>query len=331
MTESSFSLSGSRLVGGALVALLVWQFPCAEAIPLPQPFSKKQGTAKIEPMFPNFSDPSSGELSYDALQMAKLLGLEDKLKRLVELRSEGADSFARNHDEILDLKFDILDTVEETRLQIDFVQAEIEEEMNILEEAGRVFRDQRDERVNRANQLAFRTNGILWTVAEALSIPTFKKPRLSVPSGSVGIIAGIVPSIFSEYAVLAGAGNRYTRRSYPNILTGIYDLPVIARITFPDIVWQFLNSRPSGETVSRKEIMRETWLHNENIHVFKGGVNEHKIKLLTGNEPYTASLELVSDKLIMLGQVKTVVLQMSRPLLEICMVARGKKNFSAGH
>jgi hypothetical protein len=110
-------------------------------------------------------------------------------------------------------------------------------------------------------------------------------------------------------------------------LTGIYDLPIIPRITFPDIVWQYLKAKPFGQPMSRKEVMRERWLNNKNIKVFKKGISKEKILLLTGNEPYTADLELISDKLIMLGQVKVVVLQMSRPLLEICMVARGKKKY----
>lgn len=300
---------------------------------LMKPARSKTNTTN-SPIFENHSDPLSAEMSADAEQLADLLGISGKLRRLLELK-QGGESDQVNlqglnrHEEICDLKFDILETVEETRLQIDFVQAEIDEEMGILEEAMRIYRDNRDETVNRANKLAFRTNGVLWSVAEALTIPTFKYPRLALPSGTVGIIAGIVPSIFSEYATFASSGSRYARSSYPNILTGIYDLPIIPRITFPDIVWRYLNAHPSGDSRSRKEVLRERWLANANIHVFKDGISPRKIKLLTGNEPYTSDLDLISDKLIMLNQVKVVVLQMSRPLLEICMAVRGKKRFAS--
>jgi hypothetical protein len=73
----------------------------------------------------------------------------------VELRQE------RN-----ELHLEILDNVEETRLQIDFVTAEIDEEQVILEEGMRIFMEERDERVNRANFWAFRTNGALWPIAD---------------------------------------------------------------------------------------------------------------------------------------------------------------------
>ncbi|MBS1997754.1 MAG: hypothetical protein JSS86_15635, partial [Cyanobacteria bacterium SZAS LIN-2] len=43
---------------------------------------------------------------------------------------------------------------------------------------------------------------------------------------------------------------------------------------------------------------------------------------------YVADMTLISDKLIMMGQVRAVALQMSRPLLEICMMVRGKKHMA---
>ncbi len=285
------------------------------------------------PIFDKLTDPLSDSMSSDALQMAQLLGILDKLYRLAALKGElvgtpGSHLSAEKREEMTDLKFDILETVEETRLQIDFVIAEIDEEQVILEEAERIFSEDRDNRVNRANQLAFRTNGALWAIAEAMDIPTYRTPRLSIPSGTVGIIAGIVPSLFSGHATRASSGGRYLRQIYPNILTKLYDIPTIPRVEYPDIVWQYLNAKPCGETRSRRELMREHWRDDSSIHAFKGGISENKLMLLTGNKPYTADLELISDKLIMMGQLKAVTLQMSRPLLEICMAVRGKKHFT---
>lgn len=294
---------------------------------------KSKGRTYATPIFDKLTDPLSDSMSSDAVQMAQLLGILDKLYRLAALKGElaatpGSRLSAEKREEMTDLKFDILETVEETRLQIDFVMAEIDEEQVILEEAERIFSEDRDSRVNRANQLAFRTNGALWAIAEAMDIPTYKTPKLSIPSGTVGIIAGIVPSLFSGYATRASSGGRYLRQVYPNILTKLYDIPTIPRVEYPDIVWQYLNARPYGETRSRREIMRQHWRDDSNIHAFKGGITENKVMLLTGNKPYTADLELISDKLIMMGQVKAVTLQMSRPLLEICMAVRGKKHFT---
>jgi hypothetical protein len=287
-----------------------------------------QGTYSV-PIFEKLSDPLSAEMSPEAEQMSDLLGITKKLERLMTLVKQ-AQSGSLTHadrEEMVDIRFEILETVEETRLQIDFIAAEIEEERVILEEARDKFSEDRDNRVNKANLLAFRTNGVLWALAEALDIPTYKNPRLSIPSGTIGILAGIVPSLFSGYATRASGGGRYLRQVYPNILTKIYDFPTIPRVEYPEIVWQYLNSKPCGETRTRRQIMQDRWRDDKNIHALVGGVDAHKLKLLTGNEPYIADLELISDKLIMMGQVKAVTLQMARPLLEICMAARGKKHF----
>ena len=162
-----------------------------------------------------------------------------------------------------ELKFDVIESVEETRLQIDFVLAEIDDEQAILNEASRTYGADRDNRVNRANLASFRTNGVLWAVAEALDIYTYKSPRLSISSGTVGILAGIAPSVFSAYAVHSSGGRHYSRQSYPNILSKFYDFPTLPRIDFPDIVWQYFNSCPYEETKSRRELMKEHWYQDK--------------------------------------------------------------------
>jgi hypothetical protein len=297
-----------------------------------RPKRKGKVRALASPIFETHSDPLTAVMSADAVQLSNILSINSKLRRLLAVYKEleeapSGSSPAALREERSDLKFDILETVEETRLQIDIVNAEIDEEEVILEEAMRIYTTDRDNRVNRANQAAFRTNGVLWAVAEAISIPTYKQPTLSIPAGTVGIVAGIVPSIFSGYAARQSAGLRYKREIYPNILTGIFGLPTIPRVEFPEVVWQYFNSCPENETRTRRQVMKDHWLADRNISIFRDGISSEKLLLLTGNKPYTSDMELVSDKLIMIGQIKAVTLQMCRPLLEICMAVRGKKQF----
>jgi hypothetical protein len=286
-------------------------------------------------VFEKLTDPGSPFMSADGMQLAESMGLRKKLERLSVLNalhgalSEGERLTSEQREERSDLRFAVLESVEETRLQIDYIVAEIDEEQAILNEAVRLYSTDRDNRVNRANLLAFRTNGVLWAVAEALDIPTYKTPQLSIPSGAVGIVAGIVPSIFSIYATHSSNGSRYSRKPYPNILSKFYDFPTIPRIEYPPTVWDYFNAKPHGAAHTRREMIQKNWLEDNNIHIFKGGTSDEKLKKLTGNEPYVADMNLIEDKLIMMDQIKAVTLQMSRPLLEICMVARGKKRFVA--
>ncbi|HEY9685262.1 MAG TPA: hypothetical protein V6C86_27050 [Oculatellaceae cyanobacterium] len=289
--------------------------------------SRAVKNASVSPILTVHSDPLAPEMSAEALQLADLMGIKDKLKRLSELNklAKSSNLSIDQKEERWDLKFTLLETIEETRLQIDCVRGEIEEEEVVLEEARRLLGEERDDKVNRANINAFRTNGALWAVAEALDIPTYNRPKYSIPSGSIGIIAGIVPSIFSAVATRSSTGGTYKRQIYPNMLTKIFDVTPIPRVDYPGVVWLYLNTAAPGETKSRKQIIQERWRKDPYINYFRHNTSSESIMLLTGNAPYTGDLELVSDKLIMMGQVKAITLQMTRPLLEICMVVHDSK------
>jgi hypothetical protein len=290
-------------------------------------YSRAEKNASVSPILSNHSDPLAPEMSAEALQLAELMGIKEKLQRLCELNKLAKTSklTLEQKEERWDLKFGLLENIEETRLQVDCVRGEIEEEEVVLEEARRLLADERDNKVNRANLAAFRTNGVLWAVAEALDIPTYKSPRYSIPSGSIGIIAGIVPSVFSAIATRSSSGGTYKRQIYPNMLTKIFDLPPIPRVEYPGVVWLYLNSAEPGETETRKQIMQNRWRKDPYISYFHHNVCSDNIKLLTGNEPYVGDMDMVSDKLIMMGQIKAITLQMTRPLLEICMVVHDTK------
>ena len=273
-------------------------------------------------------DLHSQQLSPAAVQLAHTLGLDQKLKRLGELQSQSRQHLSvEDHLELNDLKLELLQQLEQARLEIDFVGAEIEMEVAGLSELLQAYSADRDNRINRANAWGFKTNGILWATAESLSIPTYRYPRLSISSGTIGIIAGLVPSMFSMYALREATGKRFERKLYPNMLTKIYDRPVTLRTEFPESVWTYLNSPPSGETRTRREILVTHWREDKNIHIFdKGGLNDTKISLLTGAGSNGVNIDLINDRLTMLREVKAVVMQINRPLLELLLVMEGKKS-----
>src|SRR5262249_4399511 len=139
------------------------------------------------PIFESPSDPNSFDLSPDAVQYSDALGLTGKLKRLDELRKQleqfkGQKAPLELRQDVIELKTDLMASIQQARLEIDFVVAEIEEEETIFEESLRAYTSERDARVNKANLWAFRTNGALWAAAEALDIPTYRTAKLSIPS-----------------------------------------------------------------------------------------------------------------------------------------------------
>ncbi len=284
------------------------------------------------PVYPKPTDPHTSTVSPLGLQVAQLLNIEDSLHRLEEMRKQLAAAHnpkpsLETRQDYLELKVDMIAAIEQARLDIDFVIAEIEDEHARITELYQACDDERTRRINRANINAFRTNGVLWAVAEGLDIPTYKHPKYSIPSGTIGIIAGLVPSIFSLYATRVPQ-EHYARSSYPNLLCKIFDYPTNPRIEYPDTVWAFLNAKPIEEpTKSRRAIMIEYWRTDKNMQFFKHHNDSSSLDSLTGTKQGDLTIELLSDQLLMLRELKAIVLQMNRPLMELMMLVRGQKEF----
>ncbi|MBX3138472.1 hypothetical protein KF707_19750 [Candidatus Obscuribacterales bacterium] len=155
-----------------------------------------------------------------------------------------------------------------------------------------------------------------------------KHPRLSIPSGAVGIVAGLVPSMFSEFAMRSSGGKHHERKAYPNMLCKFYDQPVIPRTDFPDSVWKHLNLCPTNSSVTRREMLLSYWEGNQNIHTLRDGVTTEKIRKITGQDQSDINIDLLNDRASMLRDLKAAVLQMTRPLMELSMCLRGQKQIA---
>jgi hypothetical protein len=102
----------------------------------------------------------------------------------------------------LEARQDAVEIIEQTRMEIDFTLAEINAEESLYSELIHAYSVARDRKIVLTNALAFGSNGALWALAEALSIPTFGASKFSIPSGITGILAGIIPSVASVYAAI---------------------------------------------------------------------------------------------------------------------------------
>ncbi|PWT94357.1 MAG: hypothetical protein C5B53_13340 [Candidatus Melainabacteria bacterium] len=279
------------------------------------------------------SDLHSDVASPEAVELARHLELIPLFQRLEELRDKvqppgRQSSNTELREEFRDIKEEITEKIVQTRLEVDFVQAELAVELAAHNELLNTYSRARDDAVNRTNIWAFRTNGALWAVAEGLDIPTYKKPRYSIPSGSIGIIAGIVPSVFSAFAVRESSGFGYEREPYPNMLTQLFDYPRLTRTDIPASVLTYLHAKPAyaehGE--SRADWLVNRWVDDKNLSVFNDRKSRSQKDAITGMVQSHLTIQLVSDRLTMLQQLSAMINQINRPLLELMMVVRGTKH-----
>ena len=264
---------------------------------------------------------------------ANQLNLTPLLRQLQDLRQQASIHQTEKlplemREQIRELKEDISEKIQQTRLEIDFAQAELAIDISLQNELLRSYIEARDNQVNMVNNWSFRVNGVLWAVAEGLDIPTYNRPRYSIPSGTIGILAGLVPSVFSLIAVQDSKGGHYRGTTRPNMLSKVFDYQVSPQIEYPDTIMTYLHSSPANNLFgkSRLDYLVDRWATDDNIHSFSNRHSKKQLDMLTGNAESRTTIELVSDRLTMLQQLSAVIYQMNRPLLELMMVVTGSKH-----
>lgn len=317
----------SKWIGSGLVSALVatGAFFSATAAHADSPPVKANVQAVPQPILRTGTQLTTVSLSPNAVQLAQIIGVTPFLQRVEQLRSDPENR------EFLDAKLQSLQILQQTALEVDFVRANIDDEVSVIREMLATAINRRDRKVALTNAASFITNGILWTVAEAVSIPSYAHPRLSIPSGTVGILAGIVPSLASTYALKMAPGGRQKYMPRPNMLCKIFDQPTDPETDLPEAVWSYLVAVPPGDTSgeSRRDQIINRWIADGNIASFTDRRNKEQIALVTGNsdKPLTVTIEVLLTRQTMLEQMCSEVFKMKRLLLELNMVVSGKKHF----
>lgn len=202
--------------------------------------------------------------------------------------------------------------------------------MSLYTELMEAYGAERNRKVAHTNLLAFATNGVMWTIAEGLTIPTYRVPSLSVGSGVVGILAGITPSVFSALAIKLIEGRPHRPKELPNMLSKIFGYPTTQNTEYPESVWKFLNTVPDGDTGdgTRKEQIIQHWIRDNYIPSFTKRDSSEQLDRLIGDgsrERYKLTIALLRDRRTMLQQLHAQISKMNRLLLELLMVMRGEK------
>lgn len=278
-------------------------------------------------------------VSANTRQLADIIKITPVLKEIIRAKQVLATLGSANTLERVCARQDLLaaeisagQIIQKTMLEIDFVSAEISAEQNLYAEQLATFTSDRDRLVARTNAASFYTNGTLWAVAEGLAIPTVRNPQFAVSSGITGIIAGVVPSFFSLWAMRQYSGKKRVSESDPNMLARLFDYPTSAETEYPDSVWRFLELQPldkngAAAKLSRKDLLIQRWVQDKNIPAFTDSTSRKQLDVLTASVPQKNGLniETLSARLAMLEQLQGEIGKIKRLLLELVMVTSGDK------
>lgn len=275
-------------------------------------------------------------LSPNSLQLANSVQLTPLLERMQTLRAQiGSDNSQptleslATREELYDVREKAASIIQKTALEIDFTIAAINAEQELYEEILNTFTSNRDKAVARTNAMGFIANGTLWAICEAFAIPSYKHARYAIPSGIIGIPAGVVPSIASMYTFKQMSGKKTTSEIEPNMLAKLFDYPTNPDIEYPRSVWDFLHqvpaTEPNGKT--RLDQMIDRWVADANMPAFTDRHSKKQLDVLTASFAQKKGLSIgtLTARNVMLQQLEAEVSKMKRLLLELAMAAQNEK------
>lgn len=275
-------------------------------------------------------------LSPNSLQLANTIELTPLLERIQLLRSrisgfggqQSVESLA-TRQELYGLVDKAALLIQRTDLEIDFAVAEIEAEHQVYEEILNTFTSDRDKAVARTNAISFISNGALWAVAEAFTIPSYKFAKFAIPSGIVGIPAGVVPSIASMYTFKQLNGKKKTSEVEPNMLAKLFDYPTNPEIEYPSSVWEFLHQVPASAPNSKKRLEQiiDRWIADANMPAFTDRSSKQQLDVITASMAQKKGLSIgtLTARSVMLKQLHAEIWKMKRMLLELAMAVQNEK------
>lgn len=276
-------------------------------------------------------------VSPNGVQVAEIIGITPVLNKLQDLRGrvsqiKGAAPTLENlalRQDYIDTQMEARQAIEQANLEVEYVLAEITSERNLYGEILASLTSRRDKLVARSNAASFYTNGALWAIGEAFDIPTYRVPKYSIPSGTVSILAGVVPSVFSLWAMHQYNGKKLTSEQDPNMLAKLFDYPINREVDYPAAIITFLNSVPPDGTSkkTRKDQLIDRWIADDNIHSFTDRKSKAQLDAITAgsSQKKGLSIDVLGARQDMLEQLASEVLKMKRMLLELSLAAKGDK------
>lgn len=332
-------LLGYRLLTLGLAALVFGAgLPCPAQILAKSDVSEQGANTEVIPkqILKTGVTLNTTTLAPNSIQLAQTIGLMPVLEQIRNLRAKLASIDETQSLERLTARQDLSDAIQKaeliiqkTDLEIGFTIAEIAAENEVYAEILATFTNDRDKAIARTNALAFISNGVLWAICEAFAIPTYRNANYAIPSGIIGIPAGVVPSIASMWTLKQLSGKKKTSEVEPNMLAKLFNYPTTAHIEYPSSIWQFLNqvpaSEPNGKT--RKNQLIDRWITDANMPDFKDRDSQKQLQILTATVAQKRGLTInsLTARGVMLQQLSAEILKMQRMLLDLMLVVMGEK------
>jgi hypothetical protein len=258
-------------------------------------------------------------LSAGALEVAKDLHVVPTLNELLELRKDPAK---RESVHVLLLRQEITESMLMAFLEVRGVIAAIDDEMGHTERLQDEMASKRDRAIRYNNIINFTSGGALAMLASGIQVGT--QTPLQNTGNELEVMAGALSSGISAYALKQARGGKRSAAASPNMLAQILGRATPIDQSYPDSVWIYLNDPPPGTSVPRRELLIQKWVAAKRIAPPNTRAGQRDMDAMSGAtaQHKSITIDTLANRRIMLEEVKAVVSQMTRDLLDIMKTFR---------
>ena len=253
---------------------------------------------------------ASADLSPHAKEAANLMGIEDQVNRLVELKKNG--TLGADEDS-LRLQLSLIRKIMTTGLQLRAASAKFDREITFEQQALDKLTRERDFAVSLTTNANFLQLSILSTIIDGPLEQTKNRHRV-LNGNRLNIISGLTVGALALLALYEQRGGTRHDQPTPNLLGQTLGLESPESEKLPPILWAYLNlPAPNGlSSLTRRQQLTEYWETAKvlPIDVKKASTREQvsafgprhrqrceRIKLITARVTMLFDLRAMSDML----------------------------------
>ena len=268
-------------------------------------------------------------------QVRDILGLTEGVRKLRMLQSQnGCGAHAATLEEVT-LRQDLLESVQIASLDVDAAMAMIANERGKLSNLQTSLKASRDKTVARLNAAALITGSGVGAAVSATQFTAVGSRTNNVGDG-VGVGSGAASTLLAYLAVRKQHGPQGVVGEVSNMLAPLFDRPPALDTHYPEITWQYLQSVPPGESAergTRLEQLKAEWRGSGRLDSLDSAKEQKKITVLTasGEDGIKISIDELTDRIAMLGDVSGRIALMKRNLAMIMLSYRAEPAACAGH
>lgn len=261
-------------------------------------------------------DADRFSLSPQALQAARIIGIEPLLNRLSALAVERDPAFNGLSLEELSLHQQITEAVVVASLDIDLVADRIDNERAQIVELQGILLARRQRALGTTNLATLALSTGLGAISGVLQFSDTTKGA----GNAIGFAAGGLSTLLSFHSLRQQHSGSRPGWVFPNMLAPFFSEPA-GDSSYPSDIWAYLNAVPEGPPIQKsvRERLLAEWSGAGRFAALESVQAKAKIALLTTTDASDKRLnmDLLSERAAMLADVREEVSLMKLVLAEI--------------